>query len=801
MLKDLRFALRTLRKKPGFTLAVVLALCLGIGAASAMFSVVNGVLLRPLPFSHPERLIDIWETNSKRNIPRVAAAPANYYDWRAQNQVFSTLGSYQQATFNLGTGDAEPERYLGAVCDRGFFDALGVAPLLGRLPAADEEGPGRDGVVVLSYGVWLQRFGGDRDIVGRSLVFSGRARTVVGVMPPGFEYPPQAVMWAPLPFDASAKARRDLHRLRVIARLRDGVGVERARSAFQAISAQLAAQYPDLDGDWGIAVVPMLEDTVAQIRPALRILLGAVAFVLLIACANAANLLLAHGAGRRREIAIRNSLGAARSRIFRLVLIESLVLACAGGLAGLLLAGAGFRGLLALAPPDVPRLAEVALDAKAVAFTLLVSLVTGILFGLAPAWRASRTGMHSELKEARMGGRSRLRDILVVAQISCALILLAGAGLLMRSFYDVMHIDAGFDPRGVMTMRFAPAPYKYAGHDDLQIQLARNVLAGVAALPGVRSAAIASDVPLLGNPIYIMRFEGRPPVTPSQAPVVNYFSVTPGYLATMGMRLLRGRWISERDLAGTPPVAVVNQTLVDRYFPHEDPIGKRMEVAFSTPPDWREIVGVVADVRSAGLDQESPVQVYAAYFQKPVFISQPALTVLARSAGDPGPLAGPMKAAILRIDRSQPVYAVQPMTEIVSQSMAQRRFSLVLLAFFAAAALFLAGLGIYGVMSYAVVQRTSEIGIRMALGARQNQVLLLVERQGMALVLAGLAIGAAGAVWLTRLMSSLLFHVSPGDPMTLAAGAAVLFAVALLACYVPARRASRVDPLVALRHE
>jgi len=803
LLQDLTFALRTLRKNPGFTLTAVFALGLGMGANSAMFSVIDGVLLRPLPFPRSDRLVNVWENDLKRNIPRFVVAPANYYDWRKQNQSFSALGAYQQTTFNLASQEGEPERFIGTISDHGFFDALGVKPALGRIFSEEEDQPGRDGVVILGYGVWRQRFGGDPKIVGQTLIMNGKPRTVIGVMPEGFEYPPQSVMWSPLGFDNETRERRDFHRLRVIGRLKDGVTPERARAEFETIGSRLAAQYPTFDRDAGIALNLLLDDMVGQIRPALLVLLGAVAFVLLIACANVGNLLLAKAAGRQREIAIRASLGAGRGRIVTQLLTESVLLSVAGGAVGLLLAYWAFDGLLALAPANLPRLSDAGVNAVVVWGSLGVSVITGIVFGFAPAWYASKADVHSLLKEGARGAsaRSGLRNILVVAQVAAALILLAGAGLLMRSFYEIEHVDAGFEPEHLMTMRLAPAAFKYAGHDAMLREFVHGILVNIAALPGVQSAAVSSDIPLLGNPVYIMRFEGRPPVEPSTAPLANYFAVTPGYFETMGMRILRGRGITDRDTADSPQVVVVNQTLVDRYFPGQDPIGKRLEIAFATPPKWREIVGVAADVHTQGLDQDTPVQVYAAYNQKPIFIQLGSLTVLARTTQDPGLVGAAMKSAILKIDRSQPVYAVQPMTEVVSQSIAQRRFSLVLLAFFAASALFLAALGIYGVMSYTVAQRTGEIGIRMALGAQESQVLMLVQRQGLALVLIGLGIGLAGALALTRLMTALLFRVQATDPITFVLVAVVLIAVSLAACLVPARRAAKVDPIVALRYE
>ena len=804
--QDIRYAFRMMRRSPAVAASAILAAGLGIGATTAMFSIIDGVLLRPLPFAAPEQLVNVWESMPARNLPKLVVAPGNYLDWRTENRVFSQMGAYQQAAFNLISPGSEPERFLGAICDTGFFPTLGVNPMLGRLFTDDENQPGRDGVILLSYGVWKQRFGGDPQILGRALNISGKQRVVIGVMPRGFDYPSPAAMWTPLGFDNPMRTRRDLHRLRAIGRLRPGVTVEQARADFRTIGARLAAAYPDVNKDESIVVNRVLDDLVGDVRPALLVLLAAVGAVLLIACANVANLLLAKASSRQREIAVRTSLGAGRSAILGQMLTESMVLALAGGAAGILLAYLGFHALVAMAPANVPRLDQVGLNGRVAALSAALSVATGILFGLAPAWFAARVDVNSILKEGvrGAGGRSRVRGALVVSQVAFAAALLVGAGLLIRSFYQIVHVDSGFRPDHLMTMRLVPAPVRYQNHPELQIQLARGVLDRVSALPGVRSAAIATDIPLLGNPIYIMRFEGRPPVAPSEAPVVNYFAVSPGFFGTMGMHLVRGRDVSDRDTPSTPLVAVVNQTLAERFFPGQDPLGKRLEIGFADPPNWREIVGVVADVKTAGLDQDTPVQVYTAYLQRPaLFASLPAsaMVVLARTAADPAPLAAPMKAAILSVDSTQPVYAVQAMTEVVSQSIAQRRVALVLLAFFATSALVLAAIGVYGVMAFSVTQRTGEIGIRMALGARSSQVSLLVGRQGMTLVLAGLVTGIGGAFWLTRWMAPLLFRVSPHDPLIFLTAAVTLVLVSLAACYLPARRAARVHPIEALRCE
>ena len=500
---DLRFAIRALLKNPGFALSAIFALALGIGSNSAIFSILDTVLLRPLPFPRSERLVNVWESNQTRNIPRMIVAPGNYQDWRAQNHVFSSIGAYQSDTFTLAATTSDPERFPGAICDKGLFDTLQINPILGRVFTEEEIQPGRDGVVIIGYGLWQQRFGRDPKIVGQTLNLDGRARTVIGVMPPSFEYPSKAVMWEPLGFDKPMATRRDYHRLRVIARLKDGASLHQARAEFQTIGAQLADQYPQMNKGETVVVSPMLEDLVGQIRPVLLVLVCAVVFVLLIACANVANLLLVRAAFREREVAIRTSLGAPRARIVRQLLTESLLLAVLGGVTGLLLAYGAFRALLSSIPASVPRVDQVHLDWRVIAFTLVASLLTGVLFGFAPAWRISKANVNAVLKTGTRGstGQSPLGNALVASQVAAALILLAGAGLLMRSFYNIAHLDAGFNPEHVMTMRIAPAPYKYRDHADLQIALARGILQNVSALPGVASAAVSTDLPLLPSPI------------------------------------------------------------------------------------------------------------------------------------------------------------------------------------------------------------------------------------------------------------------------------------------------------------
>ena len=798
----LRHTLRQLRRNPGFTITATLALALGIGANAAMFSVVDGVLLRPLSYDKPEQLVNLRSSMNRGNLKEAPLSRGDFFDYVAQNQVFSAMAGFGPGNVGLTSPTADPERLAAAVITTRFFEVLHTKPALGRDFADDEFQPGRDGLVILSDGLWRDRFGADPRILGQSITLDGRPRQVIGVMPSGFGFPGSATrLWLPSALAGEERVRRDLLSVLAIARLKDGVTVETARAHMTTLARQLEKAHPEFNAEKGIIVQPTLEAAVGQLRPAFFVLLGAVGLVLLIACANVANLLLARGAARQTEFSIRAALGAGRGTLIRQLLGESLVLATAGGAAGLAVAYALFRWLTWLAPANLPRLDQIALNGRALFFIALVTLLTGFLFGLAPALRLSRVDLHATIKQR--GSRGTLRGALVVAQIAAALVLLIGAGLLMRTFVHLQDVDLGFNPENLLTLRVNPLGRKYGPNRELQVQFAHQLQEGLRTLPGVKSAGIATDLPLLGGPQFIMRFEGRPPVTVATAPIAAFATVTPDFFSTMGIKLVKGRFFAPTDIAGRPMVTIVNQSLARKYFPHEDPIGKRLEVGFSTPPNWREIVGVVGDMKNADVDKPVNVQVYGAYDQQPgVFPGiAPALSITVRTQGDPALLANPARDKIFSIDKGQPVYAIQTYATVVATSVAQKRFALLLMALFAAIALVLAAIGLTGVMSYLVAQRTREIGIRMAVGAEPRQVLWMVEKQALALALTGVAIGLAGAFWFSRSLETMLFGVSPRDPLTFAAVALALTGIAAAAAYFPARRATRIDPVRALRQD
>lgn len=799
MLVDLRTALRQLAQSPGFAAVAILTLALGIGATTAIFSVVNGVLLQPLPYVQPEQLISVWESSRTQNFPKAPLPPGHFYDLRAQNRTFAGLAAWTPNALNLAGEGLEAERLEGAAVTMDFQPVLRVEPVRGRFFGPDEFAPGKDGLVVLSHAVWQQRFAGDAAIIGRTIQLNGRARTVVGVMPDGFNYPAKTQAWIPYAPDAEFAQRRDWHLLRAIGRLKEGVAASQAQEDLRALGRQFATAHPDTDADWGIDVYPMLEDAVSKIRQPLVVLLAAVGALLLIACANVANLLLSRAAGRRREIAVRISLGATRGRIIRQLLLENLVLFVIGATAGLLVAQWGLSALLAVAPVGIPRIDQVGIDRLALLFTSGVALATGLVFGLIPAWQGSQTNLTAALRtgdRGATGGRALLRPLLVVLQVSAAVMLLAVAGLLIRSFDQVRRVNPGFNPERVLTFRVDLPAQQYNAVEKTSAFI-NAIVDQLATLPGVESAGATTAVPLAAGPVYIMRFEGRPPVTPSNSPVAAQRVVTRDYFATMGISLVRGRLFDGSDAPGGRRVCVINQALARKFFPHEDPIGKRLEIGFDDPPAWREIVGVVADSKSNGLESESPVQVFEPTHQWQVN----SYSVVVRSTRDPVALVPLVRDALRRLDPSQPLHTIKPMTQLVTESLAQRYFSLVLLVVFAAVALSLAIVGLYGVVAYNVAQRTREFGVRLALGATAGNVLALVLRQGVMLVGVGVVLGLAGAFAAAGLVESLLYGVGAHDPLTFVAIAVLLGAVAILACLVPALRATRVDPVIALRAE
>jgi putative ABC transport system permease protein len=801
--KDVRYGVRMLIRNPGFTIVSVIALALGIGANAAIFSVVNGVLLRPLPFKEPDRLMMIRETKLPQ-FPEFSIAPGNFLEWKKQNTVFERLVAFRYSSLNLiGTGD--PERLRALNVTEGFFAMLGSQPQQGRDFMSEEDQPGRNSVVILSHALWQRRFGGDPKILSQTITLNGKSYAVIGIMPEAFRFgggENEIELWTPMAFTAQEAQNHGGHYVSAIGQLKHGTTIDQARAEMSAIAARLATQYPVNTG-WDVKLVPMLEFAVRTIKPALIVLLVAVAFVLLIACANVANLLLARATGRQKEIATRTALGASRWRIVRQLLTESVILSLIGGVVGLLLAKWGMDLLLTLAPQDLPRMSNVSLDGRVLAFTAGITLLTGVIFGVVPALQASKPNLNETMKDAGRGstegGRKQLiRNSLVVLEVASALVLLVGAGLMIKSFWRLQQVDPGFNPNNTLTTSVQLPKLKYP-EETQQVAFFQQLIQKAAALPGVQSVGASQVVPLTGND-YVLAFEidGRAPLPPGASQSTNYYSVTADYFKAMGIPLQRGRVFTERDTKDSPRVAVINETMAKKMFSNEDPIGKRITFDDRDKnPEWFEIVGIVGDVKQYGLDQTTTMQTYEPFTQQ----TFNAMTLVVRTAGDPASLGAAIRSEVLSLDKEQPATNIKTLNQYLSTSLAQQRFSMVLLGVFAAVALVLAGVGIYGVLSYAVTQRTHEIGIRMALGAGRRDVLRLVVGHGMLLTVIGVVGGLLAAFGLTRLMASLLFGVTATDAMTFASVASVLLAVALLACYIPARRATKVDPLVALRYE
>jgi predicted permease len=806
MMQDLCAAFRSLTRAPGFALATILMLAVGIGANTALFSVIDTVLLRDLPYENPDRVVTLWEYEKVANERADVSAP-NYADWRARAKSFELMAIAEPYTFDF-YGASEPVVWRAGLVTEGFFEAIGARTLLGRTFGADDYRPGQDKVVVLGFNIWQQYFGGDRRVVGSTINLDEQPHTVVGVLPRDFQlrlfdYEAQD-MWAPKIFRpsdlTSASARLQNYR-NVVARLKPDVSIEQARAEMDAIGATLSRQYPQSNANTGVAIVPLHEQLFGHLRPALLVLLGAVGFVLLIACANVANLLLARGVKRERELSIRAALGASRSRLVRQLLTESVLLGSLGCAAGLTLAYAGIRLIVGLAPGDVPHLDTVAIDVRIMAFAIAVAVCASLLFGLAPTWQLSRLRLRQSLADggrtATMGAaRHAVGGALVVAEIALSLVLLVGASLLVRSFIAVVNVDPGFRKENLLALQvFAFDRKPTAEH---RVAFFEETLRRISDLSGVTGGAAVQSPPMFLKSDYAIfgafTVEGRA-TSPGEAPRAYSNVVTPTYFSVMGIPLLRGRDFTSLDRAKTTPVAIVNETVARREWPNENPVGKRITMRGSSAA--LEIVGVVGSVKQDGLDKAPRPEVYRPHTQAP----QGAMTYVVRAESNPTATMDAVKAQIWAVDKLQTFHRAAIMEDLVETSFAGRRFSLILLAAFAVISLVLAIAGLYSVISFVTAQRTSEIGVRMAIGASGIDILRLVTRQALSLVAAGVAIGIGVALLMTRLLEGLLFGTTATDPATFSLVCAVLFAVGLIACGVPARRAMKVDPIVALRYE
>ena len=802
--QDLRFAGRQLAKSPGFALVVVLTLALAVGATTSIFSVVHGVLLQPLPFVEPDRLMSVFPTEEGK--PGSFSAP-NFLDWSKASRTVSAAAAYTSASLNLSGDGGEPERLEAMQVGARFFSILGARPVAGRWFAANEDQEGAAKVAVISEELWRRRFGGDAGVIGRSINLDNEPYTVVGIVAREDQYLAGADVWIPLVFPDWALASRGGVWLDVIARLKPGATLEQAQVEAKTIAARLEKQYPESNTGESMSLSPLQEEMVGDVRTPLLVLMGAVASVLLIACVNVANLLLVRATSREGEVAIRTALGAGRGRIVRQLLTESLVLAIVGGVAGVGLAVWLTRGLVALAPQETPRLEEVGVDATVLLFALGITLVTGLLFGLAPAFQASRPDLTMALKEVARSSRghaaTRARNVLVVAEIALAVVLLAGAGLLLRSFARLQDVELGFQPDKVVTFNLSLPSSQFAeGDDGARLRsFAISLQERLRQLPGVTAAGVAAHAMPLGDTTFSLSFdvEGRSPKPPGEKDSLRIGFVAPDFLRTLGIPVLRGRGLTEHDRDGAPQVVLLNETAARRFFPGEDPLGKRILLGWSEDgvPKGGEVVGIVGDFKQRALEREVEPELFLPFLQVPM----ENLAIVVRTTAEPAAVAGAARAAVREIDPTLPLYGLQTLDEVVAASESQPKFYLLLLGGFAAIALVLAAVGIYGVIAYAVHQRTQEIGIRMALGATRLRVLRMVVRQGLVLAVVGAVAGLAGALFATRGMQSLLYQVSATDPPVYGAVAVVLVLVAALASWLPARRAARTEPQLALRGE
>ena len=806
-LQDVRYALRTLRKNPGFAAVCVLTLGLGIGASTAIFSVVNGVLLRPLPYPNHERLVRIEERHPASTglgaggLGFSNATYANFNDLERTATTIENVSAFREWLFNL-TGDGEPEQVPGALVSGNFFAGLGSQPLAGRAIGREDDLPGGDShVVVLSFALWQRRFGGERGIVGRTVRINAEDYRVIGVMPRGFDYPEKSEVWSPLVPGGEFRNNRRAHLLAIIADVRKDETMASAESETAALGRRIEKQNTSEDPGMELGTVSLKKSLIAPVRPALVILMSAVGLLFLMACANLANLLLARGAAREKEFSLRTALGAGRTRLVRQLLTESLVLAMAGGAVGLAIGAWSVRLIAALNTNDLPRFGEISVDWKVLGFTLLIAGVSALLFGLAPAASGAKTDLNASLKEgagSAMGsGRRGASGALVVPQFALAVVLLVGAGLLANSFVRLLRVNPGFNSEGVLTAQLFFSPTEYAERDTRGALALQQMLEKVRSVPGVREAGLVTALPITGGASTDFVIAGRPAPRADDEPSADIRSVDPEYFRTMGIPLLAGREFTEADGPQAKRVIVINETMARQFWPNESPIGRQVTMKDWGPPMTGEVVGVVGDVKTNGLDAAVGPMIYWPYFQFPQLFN----TIVVRGDSEPTRLVPEVKAAIWAVSKNQPISRVETMEEILSESLARRRLYLVLLGVFAGAALLLAAVGIYGMVSYSVSQRTREMGIRVAMGAERGDVLRMILGQGAKTALMGVALGTVAALGLTRLMASLLFGVGATDPLTFVAAVILLGAVALGGSWVPARRAMRVDPMVALRHE